>query len=75
MGAAMAVILANVWMKTFEPALSSEMPEPPKKSDNSCCKCGVKVNKLHQNLEFTIERQENGSLGVRQTGADVGTTW
>ena len=30
MGAAMAVILANVWMKTFESALSSEMPEPPK---------------------------------------------
>ena len=43
MGAAMAVILANVWMKTFEPALSSEMPELPKKPDNCCGKCGVKV--------------------------------
>ena len=38
------------------------------------------VNKLHQNLEFTIERQENGSLPfldmrVKQIGADVDTTW
>ena len=154
MGAAMSVILANVWMKTFEPALSSEMPEPPKKPDNCCGKCGVKVtfrgysirckvccksfyrkctpftvgelkrmttsswffgctvdeprkarvfswymddilrsakpenitgilervNKLRQNLEFTIERQQTGSLpfldlSVKQTGADVDTTW
>ena len=43
MGAAMAVILANVWMRTFEPALSSEMPELPKKPDNCCGKCSVKV--------------------------------
>ena len=40
----------------------------------------MKFNKLDQNLEFTIERQENGSLPfphmrVKQTGADVGTTW
>ena len=39
-----------------------------------------RVNKLHQNIEFTIERQENGSLPfldmrVKQTGADVDTTW
>ena len=39
-----------------------------------------RVNKLHQNIEFTIERQENGSfpfldMRVKQTGADVDTTW
>ena len=39
-----------------------------------------RVNKLHQNLEFTIERQEIGSLPfldmrVKQSGADVDTTW